>query len=340
MSWIEDSGPMNEVVLSSRVRLARNISKIPFPSALTGDSALKVADDINKVYSAKYPQYDFYDMKATKAIQKQVLLERHLISQDLLKKGEGSAAIISEADTISIMINEEDHIRIQSIYPGMQIRQAWDTASCIDDALEEKLEYAFDEKWGYLTSCPTNVGTGLRASFMVHLPALNLTGNMGRILQAVVQLGLTIRGLYGEGSDIVGNMFQISNQITLGRSEEEIIENLTAVTNQIIQKEKEARVGLLKNSKIQIEDKIWRSWGIMKNARMMQSNEALKLLSDIRLGVDMNILPNIPVAALNEIMIETQPASIQIKYENELASPAREIIRAEIIRNKLGNISL
>ncbi|MDD4504308.1 MAG: ATP--guanido phosphotransferase, partial [Clostridiaceae bacterium] len=186
-----------------------------------------------------------------------------------------------------------------------------------------------------LTSCPTNVGTGMRASVMIHLPALNITGNMNKILQAVAHIGLTIRGLYGEGTEIVGNIFQISNQITLGRAEEEIIENLTAVTMQIIDKEKEARKVLLESNRIQIEDKIWRSWGIMKSARVMNSQECMKLLSDVRLGVNMGIIEDIPTQLLNEIMIETQTASIQKNSGKELSSRDRDIIRAEMIRSKL-----
>jgi protein arginine kinase len=209
-------------------------------------------------------------------------------------------------------------------------------ASSIDDLLEQNLEYAYNENWGYLTSCPTNVGTGMRASVMVHLPALNITGNMNRILQTVAHIGLTIRGMYGEGTEIIGNIFQISNQITLGRAEEEIVESLTAVTRQIIDKEKEARKILFDNNRMQIEDKIWRSWGIMKNARMMSSQECMKLLSDIRLGVDMGIIENIPAQLLNEIMIETQTASLQKQHGKELSAGERDIIRAEMVRNKLG----
>ncbi len=338
MCWINDDGPMNEIILSSRVRLARNINKIPFPSIVKLEEAENVIKQIKEAYENENKNFDFFDMKSTTAVQKQVLLENHLISPDLMKKGEGSGALISNDKCVSIMINEEDHIRIQTIYGGLQIRRAWEEASKIDDLLEKNVQYAFDENWGYLTSCPTNVGTGMRASVMVHLPGLNISGNINKILQTVVQLGLTIRGLYGEGTDIVGNMFQISNQITLGRSEEEIVENLTAVTNQIIEKEKEARSLLISNSKVQIEDKIWRSWGLMKNARMMQSYECLKLISDIRLGVDLEVLPKIPLEILNEIMIETQSANIQIKYDHELNANDRDIIRAEIIRNKLRNM--
>ncbi|HYE82986.1 MAG TPA: protein arginine kinase [Clostridia bacterium] len=335
--WMQGNGPHNDIILSSRIRLARNIADIPFPSGLDAERAKSVIDMVRDSLSKTDMPLKFRDyiMKDVPSIERQFLVERHLISPGLSKNSTSGAAIISGDGVLSIMVNEEDHIRIQAILSGLQIKKAWEMASNIDDVLEQELEYAYNENWGYLTSCPTNVGTGMRASVMVHLPALNITGNMNKILQAVAHIGLTIRGLYGEGTEIVGNIFQISNQITLGRAEEEIVENLTAVTRQIIDKEKEARKVLLGNNRIQIEDKIWRSWGIMKNARVMNSQECMKLLSDIRLGVDMGIIENIPAQLLNEIMIETQTASIQKHSGKELSPGERDIIRAEMVRSKL-----
>lgn len=335
--WMQGNGPHSNIILSSRIRLARNIADIPFPSGLDTNRAEKVVrmvkDSIFKSESTL--KFRDYIMQELPPIERQFLVERHLISPGLSKNSVKGAALISSDGVVSIMINEEDHIRIQTILPGLQIKKSWEMASEIDDLLEQDLEYAYNENWGYLTSCPTNVGTGIRASVMVHLPALNITGNMNKILQAVAHIGFTIRGLYGEGTEIVGNIFQISNQITLGRAEEEIIESLTAVTGQIIDKEKEARKVLLESNRIQIEDKIWRSRGIMKSARMMNSQECMKLLSDIRLGVDMGIIEDIPIQLLNEIMIETQAASVQKNSKRELSSLERDIIRADIIRGKL-----
>jgi protein arginine kinase len=335
--WMQGNGPHSNIILSSRIRLARNIADIPFPSGLDTNRAEKVVrmvkDSIFKSESTL--KFRDYIMQELPPIERQFLVERHLISPGLSKNSVKGAALISSDGVVSIMINEEDHIRIQTILPGLQIKKSWEMASEIDDLLEQDLEYAYNENWGYLTSCPTNVGTGIRASVMVHLPALNITGNMNKILQAVAHIGFTIRGLYGEGTEIVGNIFQISNQITLGRAEEEIIESLTAVTGQIIDKEKEARKVLLESNRVQIEDKIWRSRGIMKSARMMNSQECMKLLSDIRLGVDMGIIEDIPIQLLNEIMIETQAASVQKKSKRELSSLERDIIRADIIRGKL-----
>ncbi|MGE5632804.1 MAG: protein arginine kinase [Caulobacteraceae bacterium] len=337
--WIQGNGPHNEIILSSRIRLARNLSNIPFPAMLDNTKAKEIVKMVgesvgkNEDTPLKFKNYIIEEMAP---LDRQTLVEKHLISPGLAKNSTSGAAVISNDDVVSIMINEEDHLRIQAILPGFQIKKAWEVASNLDDILEKSLEYAYDENWGYLTSCPTNVGTGMRASVMVHLPALNITGNINKILQAVTHIGLTIRGLYGEGTEMVGNIFQVSNQITLGRSEDEIVDNLTGVVMQIIEKEKEARNILLNNNRIQIEDKIWRSWGIMKNARIMQSQECMKLLSDMRLGVDLGIVEGIPISLLNEIMVGTQAASIQKRYERELSPTERDILRAEIVRDKLG----
>ncbi|MEA4849486.1 MAG: ATP--guanido phosphotransferase, partial [Clostridiaceae bacterium] len=234
--WMLGNGPESDIILSSRIRLARNIADIPFPSGLDAERAKTVVDNVRNSLSSSESDLEFRDyiMQKLPSMERQSLVERHLISPELSKNYTKGAALISSDEIVSIMVNEEDHIRIQTILPGLQIKKSWEMASEIDDLLEQSLEYAYSENWGYLTSCPTNVGTGMRASVMVHLPALNITGNVNRILQAVTHIGLTIRGLYGEGTEIVGNIFQISNQITLGRAEEEIIDNLAAVTKQII----------------------------------------------------------------------------------------------------------
>ncbi len=335
--WITEKGPLNEIVLSSRVRLARNLKDIPFPIYLGLEQGEKI---INTVYDTfinlESSEYSIYPMNRTGQLEKQMLIERHLISPDLVKSSKG-AAIVRKDEIISIMVNEEDHIRIQAILPGLQVIKAWELADKIDNILEQKIDYAYDEKIGYLTCCPTNVGTGMRASTMVHLPALNLTDNIGKILQTVTQIGLTIRGLFGEGTEFLGNLFQISNQITLGLSEEEIVDNINGVTYQIIEKEREARNILLNHNRIQLEDKIWRSWGTLKNAKIMSSVECMKLLSDIRLGVDLKIIDNLSVSVLNEIMVETQPASISRFSDKELTVEDRDILRADIVRKKLYN---
>ncbi len=328
-------GPLNEIVLSSRIRLARNIKDTPFPTYLGKEQSTNIIKVVEDIFTNQHKdKYLFLSMDDLASQDKQVLVEKHLISPELAKGNKG-AAIISKDEFASIMINEEDHIRIQAILPGLQIIEAWKLADGIDDLLEENLDYAYDEKLGYLTCCPTNVGTGMRASAMVHLPALNLTGNIQNILQTVTKIGLTIRGLYGEGSDVLGNLFQISNQVTLGPGEEEITDNTSGVTNQIVEKEKEARNILLNRNKVHLEDKIWRSWGLLKNARVITRQECMNLLSDIRLGIDLDIIKEISVSTINEIMIGTQSANISKYAERKLTDEAENILRAQIVREKL-----
>ncbi|MGB7606289.1 MAG: protein arginine kinase [Lutisporaceae bacterium] len=337
MNWIEGGGLENNIILSSRIRLARNINNTPFPAMLDKAAGTKVVNSIYNEETKKgvFDGYKFYDMQDTGSVERYVLVERHLISPNLAAHGSKGAVLIDRDEVVSIMLNEEDHIRIQTLLPGMQVREALEKANRIDDMVESMVVYAYDERLGYLTSCPTNVGTGIRASMMVHLPGLNLTSNISKILHAVSQIGLTIRGLYGEGTEFIGNLFQISNQITLGRSEEEIVESLIATTKQIIDKENESRSSLMKNNRLQLEDKIWRSWGIISNARVISASESMKLLSDIRLGVDLGVLKDIHVSVLNEIMVDSNNASLQKNSTTELNAVERDIIRAEKIRMKL-----
>jgi len=336
-NWIQGDGPHNDIILSSRVRLARNLADTPFPQMLNKESAALVLDKIynEDTKNTIFKDFKSFDMQDTGFADRYVLVERHLISPKLAAHNSIGAALISPDERISIMLNEEDHLRIQAVLPGLQLKEAWNIASGIDDQIESRVDYAFEDRLGYLTSCPTNVGTGLRASVMVHLPGLNISSNINKILNAVTQVGLTIRGIYGEGTEFIGNIFQISNQITLGRSEEETIDNLTGITEQIIDKEKEARNLLLQNNRIMLEDKVWRAWGIMTNARSISGQEAMKLLSEIRLGIDLGILKSLPTAVLNSIMVDTNNASLQKRAAVELNTSERDIIRAEEIRKML-----
>lgn len=334
-NWIKEKGPQNEIVISSRIRLARNIKDTPFPMILDMDEAGNIIETVGAAID-KFREEEFllYKMDKINEGDKQMFIERHLISPDL-SKSDKAAVYVGKDEIVSIMVNEEDHLRIQTLLPGLQVDSAWEISDKMDNNLEKELDYAYDEKLGYLTCCPTNVGTGIRVSTMVHLPALNFIGNISEILQTLTRIGLTLRGLYGEGTDFLGNLFQISNQVTLGRTEEEIVENIKGVTSQIIQKEKEAREVILNNNRIKLEDKIWRSYGTLKNAKLLSSQECMKLLSDIRLGVDLGILDYIEIPVLNEIMIETQPASIQKYSEKKLSPEGRDILRAEYIKGKL-----
>lgn len=335
--WINELGEYSDVVISSRVRLARNLDDYPFPFILSTEGAKEIIEKVEKAVcnNAGYKEFKLIELDKLDDNKKQVMVERHLISPNLVKKNEESAVITDDQEVLNVMLNEEDHIRIQCIYPGLNLQKAYELASDMDDVIENDLLYSFDDELGYLTACPTNIGTGLRASVMMHLPALVITGTIEKIFSAVNQIGFTVRGLYGEGSDAEGNLFQISNQITLGRSEEDIIKTLDNLTVQIINKEKEARAALLDKKKIQIEDKIFRSYGIMKNAKIMSSKEALERISDLRLGVGLGILKDIDNITLNRLMIDIQPAILQTIFQRQLNIYERDINRAKLIRERL-----
>lgn len=337
--WMQSEGPDSEIVLSSRIRLARNLHQFVFPVIANSDQADQALDSMkSKLEGEQYHSmgsFELLPMDTLQPIEKKVLVEKHLISPNLADDSKYGAVLINENESVSIMINEEDHLRIQCLFPGFQLNEAMTLANGIDDWLEEKFTYAFDENRGYLTSCPTNVGTGLRASVMMHLPALMITQRMNRIAPAINQFGLVVRGIYGEGSEALGNVFQISNQITLGKSEEDIVEDLRGVVMQLIQQEKSARNDLMKFSKLQLEDRVYRSYGILANSRIIQSKEASKCLSDVRLGIDLDLIKGVSRNILNELMVLTQPGFLQ-HYFNEILEPnQRDERRATLIRERL-----
>ncbi|WP_068556840.1 protein arginine kinase [Thermotalea metallivorans] len=337
--WMEQMGPESDIIISSRIRLARNIEDFPFPIALTKHKSKeliqKVSSGILEGNTTLKNEFKLYELEEMPPLERQVLVETYLISSHLAEQWEKSAVLLNRDESVSIMINEEDHIRIQCLLPGLQLNEAWDLADKIDDVLEERIQYAFDEQLGYLTSCPTNVGTGIRASVMVHLPALTMTGYINRILQAAGQIGLAVRGIYGEGTEFLGNIFQISNQLTLGRNEAEIISNLKDVTLQIIQKERDARNTLLSSNPIQLEDRIYRSFGVLANARILSSQECMQLLSDLRLGIDTQIIKGISMDVVNQIMVMSQGAYLQKIAGKPLSAHERDIRRAALIREKI-----
>jgi protein arginine kinase len=331
--------PESDVVISTRIRLARNLRSLPFPMLATNVQSKEVLDQIVKVLQSEELQqvsdFDLFILDQLGELQKRVLVEKHLISPNLANESRNGAVMINENESVSIMVNEEDHLRIQCLSPGFQIREAWELANRIDDIFESQVDYAFEERRGFMTSCPTNVGTGIRASVMMHLPALVLTQQMNRILQAINQVGLAVRGIYGEGSEAIGNVFQVSNQITLGQSEEEIIDNLHSVAKQIIEHERAARQKLLAESKMRISDRVKRSYGILSHAAIMDSKEAAQRLSDVRLGVDLGLLANVSPHVLNELMVMTQPGFLQQYAGTKLSADDRDIRRAELIRDKI-----
>jgi len=331
--------PESDIVMTSRVRMARNINEYPFPVRMDYDQSIFVINKIKEIIFNKdnnsSKDFLFFDLQKLSNIEKLVLVEKHLISKELTDNRRFSAAIISKDEKVSIMINEEDHLRIQAMFPGMQLDEAFDLCNKTDDMISEKVEYAYNENIGYLTSCPTNVGTGIRVSVMMHLPAITMSGYLKGILEACGKIGVTVRGLYGENTEALGNMFQVSNQVTLGQSEEEIVYNIKNITRQIINQERALRDDLYKQNTFMFEDKIFRSLGIIKNARVLTSEESYKLLSDVRLGIDMGIIKDIDIKTINELTDVIKPGSLQVLLPNSTGQLERDVGRAEIIRKKL-----
>lgn len=337
--WMKAPGPDSDIVISSRIRIARNLQSYPFPMLATNQQSREVLEQVSQLLHSEelhtISDFTMLELAELSELEKKVLVEKHLISPALASESRNGAVLLSGNESVSIMVNEEDHLRIQCLCPGFQIKEAWDLANQIDDVLEVHLDYAFDEKRGFLTSCPTNVGTGIRASVMIHLPALVLTQQINRILSAITQVGLAVRGLYGEGSEALGNLFQISNQITLGQSEEEIIDNLYSVVRQIIEHERAARQKLMYETKAKLLDRVSRSFGILSYAAIMDSKEAAQRLSDVRLGIDLDFIKNVSSQVLNELMVMTQPGFLQQTAGEKLTPEERDIRRAQLIRERL-----
>lgn len=331
--WYCDRGFQEDVVLSTRVRLARNLKGIPFPNKMSEADGEKVIKTVADALSNLNYKFNLIRLKDITEIERQKLLEEHLISPQMLKNPEHKAVFISDDEAVAIMINEEDHIRFQSIYAGFESDKAYELISKIDDFLGNSIEYAFHRKYGHLTACPTNVGTGMRISFMLHLPALCMARVADNLFAAVGKLGVTVRGMYGEGTKSSGYIFQISNQTTLGKTEAELSQNLTDVVNQIITKERELRRRILQDKGVAIEDKIMRSLGLMTYAKKISTEELTGLISNVRFGVSLGIIGNIAINKLNEIMVVTRPAHItELGATN---SYERDIKRAEVINSIL-----
>ncbi len=335
--WLKASGPNSDIVISSRIRLARNLTAMPFPhwaNKKQGEDILvKIKQGIFKVDYLK--RSTFFELSKMDSIDKQFLVERHLMSLDHAQKTNSRGVVVDEEEIVSIMINEEDHIRMQVMQSGFNLYEAWNIINRIDDSLSGELNFAFFSDWGYLTACPTNAGTGMRGSVMLHLPALVMSRSIDRVLAAIAKLSFTTRGLYGEGTQAMGNFFQISNQISLGPSENEIIESINGLIRQIIDQENQARDALLLKSRAMLEDRINRSLGILKNARIITSQETIELLSMVRLGCDLGMIKDIDLRRINELFIVTQPAHLQKMEGKKLSSQERDEKRAQIIRDKL-----
>lgn len=336
--WLDAKGPHSDIVISTRIRLARNIDGFPFVHWANKKQLQELIKMFKSIVDKNpcFANSTLLEIEQLNSLIRQFLIERHLISYEHAK-GKEKAVLISDKETINIMINEEDHLRVQVFSSGLEIVNTWKIINEIDEILSRELSYAFSLELGYLTACPTNVGTGMRASVLIHLPALKITNQINEILRALSQMGLAIRGLYGEGTEAVGGFYQISNQVTLGRNEEELGNNLEKITHQVIEHEEKTRISLFKEAKIQLEDKVYRAYATLTQARIISSQEALDNLSTVRLGVGIGgVLENPPsLACLNELLIVSQPAHIQLLSGNNLDELGRDIKRAEVIRKKL-----
>jgi protein arginine kinase len=336
--WLS-GGSRHPIVISSRVRLARNLAKLPFPGWAKKSERVRILEEIKPEVDMLPAIKDGFSEQLNEltATEKQVLVERHLISREHAAKGMGSAVVINAPQTISIMINEEDHLRMQAITCGLELEKTFQMIDEIDTALEAQLDFAFDEELGYLTACPTNVGTGMRASAMVHLPGLVLGEQINQVVNSVNKIGLAVRGLYGEGTEAMGNLFQVSNQTTLGEKEDQIIGRLHKVIETLIQRETQARENLLATKRTTLMDQIGRAYGILTHAYSVSSKEALNLISILRLGIDLGFFPEEGRAIINQLLMDTQPAHLQNLSQQKLAAEERDHMRADIVRERLKN---
>lgn len=335
--WLRGSGPESDVVISSRVRLARNLGRFNFPTRLEDPARRECAEHIReRILRSGVVRLDNYFMlEDLSAVERHFLVERHLISREHEDGGPGRAAAVGDDEILSIMVLEEDHLRLQILKSGLQPLDTWRIASSVDDLLERHIDYAFHSQLGYLTSCPTNVGTGLRVSVMLHLPALVLTRHIAKCFQAMAKLGLNVRGLYGEGTEATGDFYQISNQSTLGKSEEGIVRELAAVVPEVLKYERSARRTLLTRDRRRIEDRVWRAYAMLKHARILSSEEAMTLLSALRLGVNSKILDGVDAAMVNRIFVFSQPAHLQMRMGKDLSAAERDVARADFVRETL-----
>ena len=338
--WYEKSGNCGDVVCSTRVRLARNLKQFPFPAKATDPQReaveQKVRDALLSGNSILSKEFRFVPLENASEEEAVSLVERHIVSPEFISDRRGKAVLISDDESISIMVNEEDHLRIQVLREGFSLKEAAETADRIDTLLSETLDFAYDPEFGYLTQCPTNLGTGMRASVMLHLPALTENGAMPRIASNLSKLGLTLRGTYGEGSKSVGGLYQLSNQITLGLSENEAIENLRSITVQLMEEERKARSQMAQD--VAWQDKIDRAAGILKTASVLSSSECMELLSYVRFGISVGILQGVTTEELNGLMVNVQPGTLMAKAGKPLDQNQRDVLRATKVREVCAKI--
>ncbi len=341
-AWLRADMPMSEIVISSRIRLARNVAGFPFLAKADTVQRREIyrllRDSIDRANVAE--DLTFIDLENVEEVDRQVLVERHLISKQHAESDGSRAVAFSPEETVSLMINEEDHLRMQVLRSGLQMDECWNVISRIDNSIEEFIDFAFHTRFGYLTACPTNVGTGIRVSAMLHLPALKLTGEMDRAFRAAKDMHLAIRGLHGEGTEASGDIYQISNQTTLGKSEEEIISEFKhLIIPKLVEYEKRARQALISERSVALDDKIWRAYGILVHARAISTEEALHLISHVRMGVSLGRVDSIKLETLNDLFLMIQPAHLQKIARKRLSGEERSIARADLIRKRLNGAS-
>ncbi len=336
--WLDSQGIDEDVVVSTRIRLARNIEKYKFPNLIDMEEADKITEDILNALMEVEEKYLFYRNRDLDQFERNSFVEKHLISPNLSEKVDYGSFFLRKDEKSTIMINEEDHIRIQVLLAGLDLEEGWKVCSAIDDELEKSIKFAFHERFGYLTACPTNVGTGLRASVMLHLPALSVSGQMNNIMEGLRKMGLTVRGLYGEGSKALGNLYQISNQTSIGEKEEDVIKKINKIILQIIARERNTREHILEKKGIQAEDKVFRSLGILNYSRVMSMVEAMSHLSNVKFGTDMGLIDKIESKEIVKLMLDIQPASIQKYQKGEKDSDhmiQTDVLRGQTLREKL-----
>ncbi len=335
--WLRGTGSDSDIVMSSRIRLARNLAQFPFlnraDDSVRSEIERTLRRHLNEL-SLGGPR-SYLDVSHLERLDRQFLVERQLISRELSESHGSRGVCFTEGENISLMVNEEDHLRIQVLHSGFDLDSCWQQINRIDDLLEERVTYAFSEELGYLTACPTNVGTGIRVSVLLHLPALVMTGEVKKVFQALQKINLAVRGLYGEGTQAMGDFYQISNQITLGKSEEKLIRSLKDVIPNIILYERKVRSALVKDNRAELHDKISRAYGLLRSAQSISSQETMDLLSSVRMGVNLGFIDDLSIPTVNELFIHTQPAHLQKLRKTTLDSADRNAARAGYLRHRL-----
>jgi protein arginine kinase len=337
--WLRSSGPEADIVMSSRIRLARNLAQFPFPNRAS-DSVRAEIEDLLHAQIGRTPaghKLNYLRVDGLDTLDRQFLVERQLISRELSENHGPRGVGVSDEENISLMVNEEDHLRMQVLRSGLALDDCWRDIDAIDDALENEVTYAFSEQLGYLTACPTNVGTGIRVSVLLHLPALVITKEIQKVFQALQKIGLAVRGLYGEGSQAMGDFYQVSNQATLGKSEPQIMRTLQDVIPNILTYERKARTALVKDNRQSLHDQVSRAYGNLKHAQTISSEETMHLLSSVRLGINLELIHDLDIATVNQLFIQTQPAHLQKLQHERLETAQRNVVRASYIRQRLTN---